>query len=264
VGYQTLLYTMDGGIATITLNRPEKLNAINDILDREILLALRQAGADEGVRVVVVTGAGRGFCAGEDVTGQRQAGERDAQGATAQMGAAPAEGFAQVLRGMSKPTIAAVNGPAVGQGFSLAIACDIRIASDRARLGAIWVLRGAPPESGAAYNLVRLVGMGKACELTFTGRIIGADEAREIGLVNSVVPHDGLRAATEDLARAIAAGPPIAMALAKRSLYLAQEATMSNFLQYEAWALNYAFRTQDREEAVRAFLEKRTPVYRGQ
>ncbi|MBI2918402.1 MAG: enoyl-CoA hydratase/isomerase family protein [Chloroflexi bacterium] len=261
--YQTLIYAVDGGIATITLNRPEKLNAINDVMDREILLALRQAAEDDGVRVVVITGAGRGFCSGEDVTGSRQVGERSAQGASPRMAAAPPQNLAEVMRGMAQPTIAAINGPAVGQGFSLAIACDIRIASERARLGAIWVLRGAPPESGAAYNLVRLVGMGKACELTFTGRILDAQEAFQIGLVNRVVPHDSLMETTNELARTIAAGPPIAMALAKRSLYLAQETTMANFLQYEAWALNYSFRTQDREEAVRAFLERRSPSYQG-
>lgn len=261
--YQTLIYHVDSGIATITLNRPEKLNAINDRMDLEIVQALRQAAEDEAVRCLMITGAGRGFCSGEDVTGSRQVGERGAQGASPRLGASPPQSLAEVLRGMAKPAIAAVNGPAVGQGFSLAIACDIRIASERARLGAIWVLRGAPPESGAAYNLIRLVGMGQACELTFTGRIIEAQEALQIGLVNRVVPHDSLMEATYQMARAIAAGPPIAMALAKRSLYLAQETTLASFLQYEAWALNYAFRSQDREEAVRAFLEKRSPSYEG-
>jgi len=164
---------------------------------------------------------------------------------------------------MSKPSIAAVNGAAVGFGCTLPLACDLRIAAEEARMGPIFVRVGLTPDFGSTYNLVKIVGIAKALELALTGKIIDAKEAKEIGLVNQVVPASELMAATHEMAMSIAQKPPIAVALAKKGLHQAVDATLVEQLQYEAFALHLCFQTDDHLEAVKAFLEKRQPVFKG-
>ena len=196
--YETLTLERADGVATLTLNRPESLNAMTARMGVELRDAFAEVRDDVDARVLLITGAGRAFCAGEDIK-ERPADSSAAKaratayGRLARGASAPLE-FADAFRSMPKPVIAAINGPAVGQGLSLALACDMRIAADNARLGAIWTLRGIPPESAGAYLLTQIVGPAKACELIFGGQIIGADEALAMGLVNHVVPAAELAA----------------------------------------------------------------------
>ena len=171
--------------------------------------------------------------------------------------------FASSLRDMVKPTIASVNGSAVGQGLSMAMSCDMRIASDEAQFGAVWVRRGIPPESAGAFLLTHLVGPAKACELIFTGKMVGAREAKEMGLVNEVVSAGQLREATHELAKSIAEGPPVAIGVAKMMIYQALETNLAIHSRLEFFGQDYCFKTGDREEGIRSFVEKRPAKFQG-
>jgi len=260
--YQTIILEKVDHIATVTLNRPERLNAFTHELSSELTHALEEVDQDEDVRVLIITGAGRGFCAGEDVKVRPGEGRR-AKDAKRVLDRKSRDTFPAVLQDMMKPTIAAVNGPAVGQGLSLALACDIRIGSENARMGAVWTRRGIPPESCGAYNLVQIVGIARACELTFTGRIIEAPEALAIGLLNRVVPAEELMPTTMEMAREIASGPPVAIGVSKRMLYEVPRVDMMAHWQMNNYALEYCFDTEDREEGIHSFLEKRPPQFQG-
>jgi 2-(1,2-epoxy-1,2-dihydrophenyl)acetyl-CoA isomerase len=255
------------GIATITLNRPERLNSLTAAMVRELASAIDEVKKDPEMRVLVLTGAGRAFCAGEDVK-ERPGDSEEVRARQTPMdklarGPASLMAFADTFRGMVKPTIASVNGFAVGQGLSIAMACDIRIASDNAQLGAIWTRRGIPPESAGAYLLTQLVGPAKACELIFAGKMIAAQEAKEIGLVNRVVPPDRLQAATHELARQIADGPPVAIGISKMLIYQALETSLAVHGRLEFFGQDYSFNTEDREEGIQSFLENRPARFRG-
>ena len=264
MSFETIILEKKEGIATITLNRPDKLNAWSSQMSQEFGNALRDIDNDDNVRVVVITGAGRAFCAGADLGGfdaaikaelsparrVRDETKRDVLGSTD-------------IRRMPIPFIAAINGHAVGVGLTLTLACDIRIASDRAKLGAIFARVGLIPEFGSTYNLPQIVGIAKACELVFTGKIIDAAEAEKIGLVNQMVPHDELMTATMELARNIAHMPPFAVQMAKLSLYQGLDSTLQTQAIWERFVQNYLKYTEDHAEAVRAFLEKREPVFKG-
>jgi len=260
--YQTIILEKVDHIATVTLNRPERLNAFTHELSSELTHALEEVDQDEDVRVLIITGAGRGFCAGEDVKVRPGEGRR-AKDAKRVLDRKSRDTFPAVLQDMMKPTIAAVNGPAVGQGLSLALACDIRIGSENARMGAVWTRRGIPPESCGAYNLVQIVGIARACELVFTGRIIEAPEALAIGLLNRVVPAEELMPTTMEMAREIASGPPVAIGVSKRMLYEVPRVDMMAHWQMNNYALEYCFDTEDREEGIHSFLEKRPPQFQG-
>ena len=262
--YETIILDKKEGIGTITLNRPERLNAFTVKMEEELRDAIRDLTIDDAVRVAVITGAGRGFCAGEDVKerpgytpGPRRQSPRIAVSTTS------SNLSVLGLRSMPKPVIAAVNGPAVGQGLALLLHCDIRIASENARLGAVWALRGIPPESLGAYVLPQIVGIPKAIELIFTGRIIDAWEAKEIGMVSEVHPADKFAEATHQLASSLARGAPIALALAKRAIYQFADLNLDAAAQFERFALDYATNTEDREEGIRSFLEKREADFKG-
>jgi len=259
---QTIILEKSDHVATVTLNRPERLNAFTVQLHDELIHLLEELDHDEDVRVLVLTGAGRGFCAGEDVK-ERPAEIARVRTAKRVLDRKARDAFPAIMQDMMKPTIAAVNGPAVGQGLSLALACDIRIGSENARLGAVWTRRGIPPESCGAYNLVHIVGIAKACELVFTGRIIEAPEALAIGMLNQVVPAEQLMPTTMELAKEIASGPPVAMGMSKRMLYEVSRTDMMTHWQANNYALEYCFETEDREEGIRSFLEKRAPRFQG-
>lgn len=263
--YETIILEKRGNIATITLNRPEKLNTENAKLAEELIDVFDVVDRDDDVKVVVITGAGRAFCAGADLKERfLQRVEDKKKGIVVDVTREFSEVGCMALTKVKKPVIASINGAAIGFGCTLALACDIRIASENARFSLPFARVGLIPEFGATYFLPRLIGMGKACELVFTARMIDAKEAKEIGLVNQVVPHDKLSQATYEMAESITKLAPLAIQLSKRALYQGMSATdLASQLQYEAFPLNYLFGTEDLEEGARAFLEKREPIFRG-
>ena len=260
--YEHLLVTEESGILTITLNRPDKLNAFIGHMRRDLAEALEAAGSDRGVRVVVITGAGRAFCAGGDVNFMAELMERH-----------DSEEFARILgsgrrvitsiRQMSKPVIAAVNGVAAGAGCNLALACDLRIASTSATLSQSFLKVGLHPDWGGTYFLPRLLTPNKVCELFFLGEAIDASEAARLSLVNQVVAPEDLEAATQHLAERLRAAPPIALAAAKQAVYASQAADLDEMLRYETEAQLRCFESEDGREGVRAFIEKRDPMFTG-
>ena len=261
--YKCLLYTVQDGIATLTLNRPERLNALGDTLREDLYDALVKSAADPDVRVLVITGAGRGFCSGGDVKSMSER-ERGATASPVSEKLAPARDRAVLaMRDCPKPIIAAINGAAAGAGMNLALACDMRIASSAAKFSQAFVKRGIAPDWGGSWFLPRVVGTAKACELIFTGDTIDAPEALRLGIVNSVVAPEALMPETYKLAGKIAAGPPVAIALSKRAIYHNQDADLRSGLEFETFAQGVCRETEDSKEGVRAFMEKRAPVFRG-
>jgi enoyl-CoA hydratase/carnithine racemase len=261
--YKCLLYDVKDGIATLALNRPERLNALGDSLREDLHDAVLRGASDDEVRVVVITGVGKGFCAGGDVKAMHEGKQAGAARSVLDKVAPLRDQVLIALRDAPKPVLAAVNGPAAGAGMNLALACDIRLASTSARFGQTFVRRGLHPDWGGTYFLPRIVGMAKAAELIFTGDMIDAAEALRLGLVSAVYPPEDLMPATYALARKIAEGPPLAIRLARRALYHNQEVDLRQALEFETFAQNVCFETEDAREGIRAFVEKRTPVFRG-
>lgn len=255
---ETIIVEHIGGVMTVTLNRPDVLNAVNDQLAHELHEALRQAAREAAVRCLVLTGAGRGFCSGQDLRGRAESrpSYRDHLRATYNP-------IILLLRTMEKPVIASVNGVAAGAGMSLALAADLRIASERASFIEVFSRVGLVPDSGSTHLLTRLVGLGKALELCYTADPVDAQEALRLGLVNRVVPHDELNAATGTLAARLAAGPTKAYGLMKRALTYGLHAPLDAALEYEAHLQEIAGRSADHGEGVAAFLEKRPPSFHG-
>ena len=271
----TLFDLKPSGIALITLNRPDSLNAMGGELMPLLAQYLAQCAADRNVRCVVLTGAGRAFCAGGDV--KAMAAGRDAlsgdgdQRSYAAMFAAGVDGLRQsqratsyALHTMPKPTIAMVNGHAVGAGLSLALACDIRIASDRAKFGTVFRNVGFSGDFGGSYFLQRLVGNERARQLYFTGEIIEAAEALRIGMVSKVVAHDDLERETMAFAVHLASGPALAYARMKENLNRAETADLGTLLDQEALNMRLSATTKDHMEAAKAFVEKRQPTFTGE
>ena len=265
--YKTIILEKKNGMAILTLNRPETLNSWSDEMSREATDAINEIGKDENTRVVILTGAGRGFSSGIDVGVElKKIIERlpDTFFDRVMQGKPTIVSIASQLRSMDKPVIAAINGTAAGAGFSIALACDLRIASETAKFSMAFILRGLIPDCGGTFFLPKLIGSAKACELIFTGDTIDAAEAARIGLVNRVVPQEKLMEAAEELANKLIQRPPIALRYAKRAVY--EELTDVNLasrLDYEISIDRMLMDTEDCREGVRAFLEKREAKFKG-
>jgi enoyl-CoA hydratase/carnithine racemase len=261
--YKCLLYEVKDGVATLTLNRPERLNALGDTLREDLQDAVTRAAVDPDVRVLILTGAGRGFCSGGDVKAMNERRESRAERPVTEKVAPGRDQTVQALRDAPKPVIAAVNGAAAGAGMNIALCCDIRLASTAAKFSQAFVRRGLHPDWGGTYFLPRIVGTAKACELIFTGEVIDAQEALRLGIVSAVHQPEDLMPAAHALARKIADGPPIAIRLAKRAIYHSLECDLRQALEFETYAQNICYETEDAAEGIRAFVEKRPPAFRG-
>jgi 2-(1,2-epoxy-1,2-dihydrophenyl)acetyl-CoA isomerase len=252
----------DNHITTITLNRPEKLNAFSGTMREDLLAALLAAAGDPGCRVVVITGAGRAFCAGGDV--EYMSGlQKDGNVAAFRKLLDAGRDVVTTIVEMAKPVIASVNGIAAGAGCNLALACDYRITSDTAKLGETFVRIGIHPDWGGTWFLPRLVGPSRALELLMTGRMVDAAEALSIGMVDRVVPASELPPQTTSLARAIADGPPIAIADIKRALAASRTNTLRAQVDLESEHQLRAFLSSDAAEGLAALFEKRAARFEG-
>ncbi len=256
-----ILYQTEGNIASLTINRPEAKNAFSP----EMLTLWRQfieeAKADDNARVIIVTGKGDTFCSGGDIREMAEGRIRSWDMKKFLWEGAHRIIFA--LEDLDKPIIAAINGAAMGAGLDMAIMCDLRVCSDRAKLSESYILMGLAPGDGGAYFLPRLIGVGKALELLLTGDVLSPQEALGIGLVNRVVPHDRLMEETMILAEKIASKPPLAIRMMKRAVYQAQTSTLRSHLDYISSQLALLSETEDHQEAARSFLGKRKPVFVG-
>lgn len=257
--FNNILCEQAEGLLTLTINRPHRRNALSVGTVGELVLALRQANADPEVRAVVLTGAGDAFCAGADL--------KDAPEMNAAVAYDTVELYLDLvsaIRDVDKPVVARVDGIAVGGGCCIALACDIRIASERATFGFVFVNIGiSGADMGSTYLLPRLVGYGRACELLMTGETVDAAEAYRIGLVNRVVPHEDLDAATEEMTQRLISRPPIGLKFTKRALQRGLDSDVRAEFDYEQLVQTACLLTEDYEEGRRAFFEKRQPVFRG-
>jgi 2-(1,2-epoxy-1,2-dihydrophenyl)acetyl-CoA isomerase len=258
-----LLETRDDGVVTLTMNRPERLNAMTTEMLERMLDAVGRAAADPDVGALVLTGAGRAFCAGGDVKGMAEAKQ---EALTLEGRAGPLRRRMEVsrlLHDMAKPTIAMIPGPAAGAGLSLALACDFRIAGDNAKLTTAFAKVGLSGDFGGSWFLSRLVGSARAKELYLTSPVLSAEEACRLGLVTKVVPEAELASETMKLARALADGPRITLGYIKRNLNAAETEDLESVLDREALHHARCAMTEDHKEAARAFVEKRKPVFKG-
>ncbi|MGH2653154.1 MAG: enoyl-CoA hydratase/isomerase family protein [Actinomycetota bacterium] len=259
--FETLKYGVHDGVATIELARPEKRNAVNAQMFSELGDAAERAASDSGIRVVLLKGQGPSFCAGIDITLLGQlAGTRGARFRTF---VRTAQRPSLLLAQMDKPTVAAVQGHALGAGFQLTLACDLRIAADDARFGMLEVRFGLIPDLAGTHRLTRLVGPALAKELVWTGRLVEVDEAERLGLVNRVVPAGALEKEAETFVRELAASPPIPVSLTKSLLSRAAETSLETALEREAQAQAMAVESDDHREAIEAYLEQRPPRFGG-
>ena len=258
--YKSVLLKKENGVAIITLNRPERLNAIDEEMGDEITQVIKHVGQDQHVRSVILTGAGEAFCSGAD---RKSSIFQKSSSLDFWRFMQNANEMILSIKNIPQPVIAAVNGAAVGGGCNLSLACDIIIASEKARFIENYVLLGLHPDVGGTYFLARLVGVKKACELLLTGKTIDAIEAHRIGIVNQVVPAEKLESTTRNLATSIAELPPLAIRMTKDSIYHGLAADLPTALEHEARALSMLLFTKDRKEALAALKEKRGAVYIG-
>jgi len=259
-----LLFDVGDGIATLTLNRPERLNAMSGPMLDALLARLIQVADDGDVGCVILTGSGRAFCAGGDVKAMAEG--REFGGTTLEEKAQALRARMEVsrwLHEMPKPTVAMVRGAAAGAGLSLALACDLRVAGDTARFATAFARVGYSGDFGGSWFLTQLVGTAKARELYFTADILDASQALSLGLVNRVVPDSRLEEETRALATRLARGPRVAHRYMKRNMNAAESGTLAQLLDLEAWHHTRCGMTEDHREATKAFVDKREPVFRG-
>ena len=260
---QTIILEEHDHITKLTLNRPSALNAIDDKMGEELLASLKAIEKNEKARCLVITGAGRAFSAGEDVSGLK---DRYGAGSHPSLGDHLRKKYHPIItriRSMEKPIIARLNGIAAGSGASIALACDIRVASEEAGLKQAFIGVGLVPDSGSSYFLTRMIGPGRALELIMTGKTVPAKEAETLGLINKVVPAAELDKYTNELAQKLATGPTKAIGLSKRMVNRVTSLELSEAMEYEALNQDIAGKTSDHLEAVSAFLEKRQPKFSG-
>ena len=261
---QDLLEHVKDGVAVLTMNRPDRLNALSTEMLDAMLEALPRLAADPNVGCVVLTGAGRGFCAGGDVKAMAEG--REMAGDTLEQRAQELRSKMETsrwLHEMPKPTIAMVRGAAAGAGLSLALACDLRVAGESAKLGTAFARVGYSGDFGGSYYLTQLVGTAKARELYYTAEILDAPQALALGLVNRVVPDARLEDETQALASRLARGPRVALRYMKRNMNAAEAGSLKDSLDLEAWHHTRTGFTEDHKEAAKAFVAKREPVFRG-
>lgn len=260
--FEDMIFEKEGGIATLTLNRPEKLNALSDGIRMGLRQAIRQVQDDDDVRVMVITGAGqRGFCSGADVSAIAAGTIGKVGDRTYRKGPIPAP--VSMLRDLDKPVIAAVNGVAAGAGFGIALACDVRIVSENASFISVFIRRGLAAEWGVSYWLPRIVGMTRALEIMWTGDRIDAHEALRLGLVSKVVPPADLMKETKAFAARLAKQPPMAVEFIKRLAYAGLDDTLKSHLGYESYCSDVLMGTEDFKEGLKAFQEKREAAFKG-
>jgi len=258
--YQTIVVSKTAeGVATLRLNRPEKMNALDMDMRAELIVAAKEMAADDSVRVVVLTGTGRAFCGGGDVSSM----PLEATPFTGRKRLVKLHDLLITLTTMEKPVISAINGHAVGAGCNLALAGDIIIANEKAKFGQVFVNVGLVPDMGGAFFLTRAVGLYKAKELVFTGELIDANEAQRIGIVNRVYPSEEFDNAVSQLAAKFTKAPTRALGLAKLLLNKSFENSLPSMLDLEMYAQSAMMQSEDFKEGVRAFLEKRPPVFQG-
>src|SRR6266516_3745054 len=260
--FQHLLISQDNGVLTITMNRPEVLNAFNDIMLQELDEAIEAAAHDVTVRCIVITGAGRGFGSGQDLKALAAVRSTTETGKVSEH-LQKYHRVINAIRHMPKPVIAAVRGVAAGISCNLALACDMRIAADDARFIEAFARIGLVPDGGGGYFLPRLVGFGKALELSMLADEVRGQEAERIGLVNKCVPLEEFEDATQALAQRLAKGPTRAYALIKKLIYTSAESDLQTSMRLEGELQDMAFETEDHQNAVVAFLQKRPPEYKG-
>ena len=266
---QDVLYNKEDGIAIVTLNRPDKLNTLTNKVFARIASITEEIKRDEDVRVVIVTGNGRAFCAGTDLSSGSALSEGESQATehierARQKTSTYDRGPTWMFNSIPKPSICAINGVAVGGGAEITLLCDTRIASESARWGQVFVLRALPPDMGAGtYLLPRIVGLSKACELVFSGEIIDAEEMLRIGLVSKVVPNEELMPAAMEMAKKLMRGAPLAVQMAKQLMYRGLDRSIDDHIQAESYAFNLCSQTEDATEGIKSFMEKREPRWLG-
>jgi 2-(1,2-epoxy-1,2-dihydrophenyl)acetyl-CoA isomerase len=257
MNYEGLLFEKKDGIATITLNAPDKLNAISTKMRESLLRVIDDVGKDDSLKVVILTGAGRGFCAGADLS-ELTAGPMPEPTLYERLQGPPRPAFFK----LEKPVIAAINGACVGAGLSLALTCDIRIASEKAKFGSAFIKLGATPDNGMTYWLPRLMGTAAALEFLLTGKTIMGAEAKQSGLVNQVVPPEELMKVSQELAAQIAQYPLLALSLTKRLVYRSMLDDIARQYDWEGRASQFTMQTKDNKEAMNAFAEKRPAEFK--
>jgi 2-(1,2-epoxy-1,2-dihydrophenyl)acetyl-CoA isomerase len=264
VPYKSIVYDIRQHVATIVLNRPETFNALSDPMVEDLKDAMDRIASDRDVRVVVMTGAGKAFCAGGDVnTMMERLNSKVSIRERREYMNHRVAATAKKIRSLRQPVLAAINGAAIGAGAGLALLCDIRIASEKARLGFPYVKRGLALDWGVAETLPRLVGTAHAIELVSTGRVIDAKTALEIGLINRIVPHETFMSAVDALCVEIANNAPLAVAMCKSQIMKEADQSIVSALEFETYSQTLCQSTEDHREGVQAFLEKRDPEFKG-